>query len=501
VKIKPATDTAFLLAVMNHLIDKGIYNKKFVSESCNGFDKFKEDIKDMTVAKAAKICDVPEEQIKQVAEILAKNAPNVTIHPGRHATWYGNDFQRIRAHACLAALLGGFDVPGGIQRINRISTGHVHWPEPEFEDEDYDPDDYKLAEIAEKYPFRPPGTPTDMIKDTMISGKPFPIKAMVVWGANPIKTFPGQDRTMQALKNMDFVMVTDVTPTDITMWADILLPEACYLERYDHIENGTQWNCKDKPQQFVAPRMPLIDPMFERKDPVWIINNLAEKMGHKDAIPVKSQEEYVDHCLEEAHLSLAKIRALDGIYIQEGKSSYLKPGQKSKFDTESGKIELYLESLEDEDFSPVPVYTAVPEPPKGFARMIYGRSPVHSFNRTQNNAWLNHEMPENPIWLNDESAKKMGLNDGDKVQLENQDGKRSTFSSVIKVTPGIRKDAIFLAHGYGSYNTAMTVGYSKGIDDNELNTKVVIEPETGCCGMRVNFVRIVKDGKLLDIPA
>ena len=500
VKIKPATDTAFLLAVMNHLIDKGLYNKAFVKDWCEGFEEFKKGIGAMTVKKASKICEVPESQIMEVAEILAKNSPNVAIHPGRHATWYGNDFQRIRAHACLAALLGAFEVPGGIQKIKRISTGHVHWPEREFED-DYDPEDFALAEMEEKYPFRPPGTPTDMIRETMITGKPFPIKGMVVWGSNPIKTFPVQSETMKALKNMDFVMVTDVSPTDITMWADILLPEACYLERYDHIENGTQWDCGGDPLQFVAPRMPLIDPMFERKDPVWIINGIARRMGFSKEIPVKTQEEYVDHCLEEAGLSLEKIRKLDGIYIRKGQGSYLKNGEKHSFPTDSGKIKLYSEDLADEGFSPVPVYTPVPEPPKGFARMIYGRSPVHSFNRTQNNAWLNHEMPENPVWINDESARKMGIKDGDRIGLENQDGVRSATTSVALVTPGIRKDVIFLAHGYGTFNPAMTVGFGKGIDDQSMNTRTVIEAETGCCGMRVNFVKIVKDGKAIDIPA
>ncbi len=503
VKIKPATDTAFLLAVMNYLIDKGIYNKKFVKESCNGFAKFKKGISGMTVKKAAKICDIPAAQIIEVAEILAKNAPNVAIHPGRHATWYGNDFQRIRAHACLAALLGGYDVPGGIQNINRMSAGHVHWPEAEFDD-DYDPEDFALAEMAEKYPFRPPGTPTDMIRETMITGKPYPIKGMVVWGANPIKTFPVQDETKKALKNMDFVMVTDVSPTDITMWADILLPEACYLERYDHIEKGTQWDCSAKPQQFIAPRMPLVPPMFERKDPVWIINGLAKRMGVGKAIPVKTQEEYVDHCLkevEDVELSIAKIKKEKGIYIQEGESSYLEPGDVAEFNTESEKIELYLEELEEEGFSPVPVYTKVPEPPRGYARMIYGRSPVHSFNRSQNNAWLHHEIPENPVWLNDELAAKMGIKDGDRVSLENQDGVKTTGTTIVKVTPGIRKDVIYLAHGYGTDNPAMTVAHNQGIDDQSMNTRTVIEPETGCCGMRINFVRLIKDGKSISIPA
>jgi thiosulfate reductase/polysulfide reductase chain A len=69
------------------------------------------------------------------------------------------------------------------------------------------------------------------------------------------------------------------------------------------------------------------------------------------------------------------------------------------------------------------------------------------------------------------------------------------------VTPGIRKDVVYIAHGYGTYNPAMTVSYDKGIDDNSLNTKAKIEGETGVGGMRINFVRIVKDNKAIDIPA
>jgi len=72
---------------------------------------------------------------------------------------------------------------------------------------------------------------------------------------------------------------------------------------------------------------------------------------------------------------------------------------------------------------------------------------------------------------------------------------------VVKTTPGIRKDCLFIAHGFGTFNPAMTVGYHKGIDDNSLNTKINREGETGISGMRINFVRIVKDGKVIDIPA
>ena len=70
-------------------------------------------IKEWTLEKAAAECDVPAAQIKEVAELLAANMPNVSIHPGRHVSWYGNDFQRQRALACLTGVLGAFGVKGG----------------------------------------------------------------------------------------------------------------------------------------------------------------------------------------------------------------------------------------------------------------------------------------------------------------------------------------------------------------------------------------------------
>jgi thiosulfate reductase/polysulfide reductase chain A len=110
-------------------------------------------------------------------------------------------------------------------------------------------------------------------------------------------------------------------------------------------------------------------------------------------------------------------------------------------------------------------------------------------------------MPENPVWLNDENAREMGLVEGDRVELVNQDGIKSRTTTTVKVTPGIRKDTVYMVHGYGSINPAMTVGSGKGIDDQSLITKLAVDPETGAHGMRNNFVQFVKDGKVVAIPA
>jgi len=490
IKIKPGTDTAFLLAIMNYLVQNKKFDADFIDNHADGFDEFAAGIKDWTIEKAAAECDIPATQIKEVAELLAASAPNVSIHPGRHVSWYGNDFQRQRSLACLTALLGAYYVKGGWVPNKGPKVGGVSWANHEHGLEhnlNYNEDEER------RYPYSPPGTPTELIRDAALTGKPYPIKGCVIWGQNPIQTIPGQEKMKEVLKQMDFVMCVDVMPTDATMWADILLPEVSYLERYDHIQTGTQWDFSEKHQQYIAARMPLVEPMFERKDQVFITNAIATGLGYKEEIPVQSAEEMVEKNLQEVGLSLKQLREEGGIHLLEGKDPYGVP--------EDFEVLLYNEDLEDAGFPGVPTYIPVEQPPAGYARLLYGRVPVHTFNRSQNNAWLHQAMPSNPVWINDETAQKMGLKEGDTVGLINSEGFKSRTTTTVKVTPGIRKDAVYMAHGYGSANPLMSVAVNSGVDDQSLITKIAVDPETGAHGMRNNFVKLIKDDKVLDIPA
>ena len=94
--------------------------------------------------------------------------------------------------------------------------------------------------------------------------------------------------------------------------------------------------------------------------------------------------------------------------------------------------------------------------------------------------------------VNDKVAEKLGLKNGDKVALVNQDGVKSSTTTTVKVTPGIRQDCVYLYHGFGSMSPELTIGHNKGISGQSLITKMSVDPETGCNGMRNNFVKIVK---------
>ena len=122
------------------------------------------------------------------------------------------------------------------------------------------------------------------------------------------------------------------------------------------------------------------------------------------------------------------------------------------------EVLFYNEDIEDLGFPGVPTYIPVEQVPSGYARLLYGRVPVHTFNRTQNNAWLHQAMPANPVWINDEAAKTMGLADGDEVAFINSEGMKSRTTTIVKTTPGLRKDCVYMAHGYGSANSLMTIG-------------------------------------------
>jgi thiosulfate reductase/polysulfide reductase chain A len=493
VQIKPGTDTAYLLAIMNYLVKNNKYDKAFVAKHTVGFEQFSKDISEWTLDKAAKECDIPATQIKEVAELLATNAPNVSIHPGRHVSWYGNDFQRERALACLGGILGAYYVKGGWFEPKTAKLGKASWAEPEHEHSNK----YNLNYNGDKmvHAFTPPGTPTELLRDCAISGKPYPIKGCVIWGQNPLQTIPNQEKMKAVFKAMDFVMCVDVMPTDVTAWADILLPEASYLERHDEIKNGTGKIKADDPEptQFIAPRYPLVEPMFERKDQVYITNELAKRLGHEAAIPAKTLEELVNKSLEKANLTLASIKAEGGIHLQPGKSPFSMP--------DDFQVQLFCEEVAAAGHPGSPTYKPAENVPAGYARLLYGRAPVHTFNRSQNNVWLNNAMPTNPVWLNDEVGAKLGLKEGDTVGFINSEGIKSRTTTIVKLTPGIRKDCVYMYHGYGSANPLMTAGVGKGVDDQSLITKIAIDPETGCHGMRNNFVKLTKDGKALDIPA
>jgi thiosulfate reductase/polysulfide reductase chain A len=221
---------------------------------------------------------------------------------------------------------------------------------------------------------------------------------------------------------------------------------------------------------------------------------LGLRLGLENFFPWQTAEGYLNRRLSSLGLNLDSLREQGGVAIQNGKpylADFAAEGD-SPFGTASGKVELYSEALAGAGFQPLPEFEPAADAPAGYFRLLYGRSPVHTFARTQNTPLLNAVQPENEVWLNDGAAESLGLPDGERVWLENQDGARSGPIRV-KVTARIRPDCVFVVHGFGHNAPGLNRAHGRGASDAALQTRYTLDPISGGAGMRVNFVKLVRE--------
>ncbi|NJK97760.1 MAG: molybdopterin-dependent oxidoreductase, partial [Bacteroidales bacterium] len=314
------------------------------------------------------------------------------------------------------------------------------------------------------------------------------IKGWIVNGTNLINTIPNQANTLKAIQNLDLLLVVDTMPMEITGYADVILPECTYLERYDSLRVSPH----RKPA--IALRMPVAEPKNETKSGYWIARELSKKLGLEKYFPFEKQEELLDWQLKQIGSSLEEMQRI-GVktFEREADDLYFAENEAVEFPTDSGKIELYSLSFEAAGIDPLPKYTPHEEPPEGFYRLIYGRAPMHTFSRTANNPHLTDLMDENTVWINPKVAKEWGITNDQYIWLKNQDGVISDFQIKVRITERIRWDSVYMVHGFGHTQKQMKRCYGRGASDTQLITKVLVDPVMGGTGMRGNFVTFITE--------
>lgn len=473
--IKPGTDIALLLAWMNVLVAEALYDRDYVAEHGFGFEAFAAEIAPRTPEWAYPITGIAPDVIRETAREMARCRPASLVHPGRHVTWYGDDTQRSRAIALLNALLGSWGRKGGFyQPASMEVPGYPYPPYPH-------PERGRADNPGARHPFAD-SIVTTGLRDATISGRPYPIKGWMVYATNLLQAMPRQDETLAAIQKLDLLVVIDVVPSEIAGWADVVLPESVYLERYDDL------NVELFREPFVALRQPVVASPADQKPNWWIARELAVKLGLESFYPWKNVEEYLDHRLKAAGMSLASLKE-KGVVRGPQPPVTFEEGVEPAFATPSGKIEFYSLQLRDAGFDPVPRYAPHPEPPAGSFRLLYGRAPMHSFGRTQTNPLLGGLMSENEVWVNADVARRLGLAGGAWVRLRNQDGVTSNRVRV-KVTERIRGDCVYVVHGFGHTARGLAPSFKKGASDSQLMTRYVTDPLMGGTGMNVNFVTL-----------
>ncbi len=488
--IKPSTDLALLLAWMNVIINEGLYDKNYVERYTYGFDLLKDHVQKYTPEWAQGITTIPAGDIYKTARMMGAASPKTIVHPGRHTAWYGDDTQRTRAIAILNALLGSWGRKGGFyfpEKLKLPKEAHPPFPKPKWSWKDISKKKHKLAIM---------GITNEILDNALPEYKgPHKIKGLFITATNPLQSIPGEDKVKRALANQEFIVVVDTMPSEITGYADVVLPEATYLERLDHIRTAHHR------QPNIALRYPAVKPKYDSKPGWWIAREIGVRLGLRDFYEWEDFEEVLDWQLKQVGSSMEEMKEIGVKRFPRKTPLYLDESEEYWFNTNTGKIELFSTDLDEWGYDPMPVYKDHGETPSGFLRLIYGRLPMHTFGRTLNNPNLYDLKKEPNLWINPKVARLYGVDNGQEVWLQNPKGKVSSFPIKVRVTERIRHDSVFLPHGFGNKGRIFVNGealemsrtYGRGISDAEMIHKIEIDPETGGTGMRNNFVTILTE--------
>jgi anaerobic selenocysteine-containing dehydrogenase len=437
-QLRPGTDGALALGMLNVIINEELYDKEFVEKWTYGFEQLKERVQQYPLSKVSEITWVPEKLIRDAARFYATAKP-AGLHWGLAVDTAPEGATVARAVEYLWCLTGNVDVPGG-NVIARSSHGVT--PYPWTTDELVTLYGAELVEQmkkkrigADKYPmvrnFRSWAHP-DMTIDQVASGKPYPIKAAWIQTTNIVG---GQAARAglhyEALKKLEFIVVVDLfhNPTSMAL-ADIFLPAATFPE-------------KDSFRAFWVPLevMHKIVEVGECKSD-WEINlEMARRLNPEAGSKYRTAIDYINERLKPANTNFQEL-VEKGCWAMPGDGPFkpyrrherglLRRDGKPGFETPTGKIELYSTVYEEWGLDPLPYYKEPAQSPISTPE-LYEKYPLIMISGTRNSlyfhsehrqiSWLREKCPDPLVDIHPETAKKYGIYDGEWVYIENDQGK------------------------------------------------------------------------------
>ena len=432
--IEPGRDDVLALAMLNVIVNEGLYDKKFVAQWTVGFEQLAEHVEPFTPEWAQDITKLQASDIREVTRIYATTKPAL-IREGNFVDQYPNAVQTARAIGIICAITGNLDVEGG----------NVFFPRPTLSPLVSKPPPVKLLS-ADKYPLFP-RIPVPWFADAVLNGESHAPRAMIVHHANPVLINADSTKIRQALEKLEFLVVCDIFKSATAELADIILPEASDFERYD-------FRCYASAEGgFVALGQKVIEPVGESRPVFEIEYELAKRMGLDGAYPWTNNEEWINHRLKASGITLNDLKKQPVIYTTPPMEyrKYLKDG----FKTPSGKVEIYSQKLKDYGYLPLPeykeldaVFTSQPGLLESYPLIGTTRRPgIYTHTRFRNIPSLRRVEPEPLIRLCPEDAQSRGIKDGDLTVVKSPTGMIKIRAKVTEeVSPGV----VIIDFGWGN---------------------------------------------------
>ena len=438
--LRPGTDAALALAMIHHIIFADLYDHAFVDEWTSGFAELTEHVRHYSPAWAAAITGIPAADIEKAAWLYATTKPAI-LDWGVGIEQNSNSLQTVRAISCLRGLTGNIDVPGG-----DILGMHLLRSYPTLADKlpkgmiskRLGADSYKLLGGWRSFM---PSAHIPTLFEAMRTGLPYPVRALLIFGNNPLATLANSRQIHASLKCLDLLVVTDLFMTPAAAMADYVLPAAFWTEvdqliGYPLVAENLVY-CQRKAVQ-----------TGECRQDEWIIDQLSILLelpqAGEDLPAVMAQQ------LSPTGLTLADLRRQSWLTKPHRYYKYRDKG----FATPSRKVEFYAKSLQRMGYGPLPIFQEPSESPVSRADLlpIYPyilitgarcREFYHSEGRQVSQLRALHPDPQ--VEIHPQVAARHGLQSGDWAIVSSP---RGSIRMKTVVTEDIRPDVVSVEHGW-----------------------------------------------------
>lgn len=507
IPIEPATDGALVLGLAHVLVKEGLYDKAFIDAHAFGFDDWKDDrgrthrgfrelvLSDYGPERVANVTGVPEETIVRLARELVADRPAVVVADGA-AVAATNALGTAMAVHALNALLGNLQREGGMYVPRRAAL--ARW-------EAVTPDEVGLAgrrapriDGAATAACPLGGTSIQTLPEAIVTGAPYEVKAVLLYRSNPAFSKPDGRRWVAALQAVPLVVSFSPLPDESTHWADYVLPDHTYLERWELVEP-----LPSEASPVLGLRQPVVAPVHETLPTGDVLIRLANALGRpvSDAFPWTDYRAAVTQRMEGVanpeggpisastlSIFLKKLTnlgyfALPSGELEDWEAAFRTPSRKFEFFSQSAASQVadlfpdesalkrFLEqqgiaTQADALFMPhwEPARHAGEPEDYPFVLDAY-RGIEYAEGGARHLPWL-REMPtagahawSERVEFHPADAERLGVRDGDEVTVESPVGKRLLRA---RIHPGIRPATVGLPLGHGPWPPSPSDGGAGG---------------------------------------
>lgn len=504
VQLRPGTDAALALGMMHVIIEEGLFDRDFVERHTFGFPQLRERVREYPPEKVSPITGLSLYKLMEAARFFAAHQPSTMVIGVAAEHSAPNSIQAIRAINLLLAITGSIDVEGG-QLLSGPCQGFI--PDAAMELNDRLPVEQRKKQIGSdrfrllSYPgwervqeqlrkrwgdLHPAAAYLNCMAHApsvfraMITGRPYPVRALMVSGSNPLLSYANTKRVYQALKATELLVTFDVTWTPTAQISDYVLPAACWMERPD-MGNFASVGAYPLVQIGEAAVPAKVPGRYERWNDYEFWRALGLRLGQAEHWPWETFEQVWEYRLRELMEARGVGSLEEFIHQQNWEVDPPEAGQfaRGPLATPSGKIELYSTIFEQLGYDPLPHYHEPGEPDAEWSRYpllnISGvRAMPYHHSEFRHVEGFRKRHPDPIVEIHVDLARRRGIADGDWVWIETPLGR---VKQRARLTTSFDPRYISTQHGWWFPEKSPEEPSLYGLWDSNINVTTDDDPD------------------------